>query len=573
VIFGAEEDPKQRPGSQETTWCSALTFLLPVACCLLPVLLPLSSCTCGGKDERGKKGRPTVVVVDPDEVGRPKPTPEVEPNDTHKRAQPLLKDTWVEGTIGSEKDRDTYRVDVTEGGQVLQATLSGAKGLDLAIEAWGAPANSLGGGGPPPRPSAKRERLVRVNNNKEGEGEVLVNLGVDPGATYLVVREVKGQSSTASYRLAYQLRPREEGEEREPNWKPPLATPLALGGEAVGYLGWHTDADFFRVELKELAPNARIRVEYDGLDDVRAWVSVRTEANVVLQERWGGVGEAVALSNLVLASTEPVFAVVRCQYTANVESRYSLRVVSAVPPGPTEAEPNDKLTEATELPAGKPMAGILRDSQDRDLYAVKAARPSRVRVQVTPPLNLDVAVALLDDEGKPALEIDDGGPREAETIPALWVRPPRAVLQVWAPRRQHVSAAASYRITAEVLPEPVGAVEHEPNNSTAQATTWPADQLQASGFIHPKKDLDLYRLTAKAESLRLTALPVAKLQLRLELLDAGGSPVAASKSVDAQGTIQLDARTEVGTDYLLRVSDTSGSSNAREEYRIKRENR
>jgi hypothetical protein len=533
-------------GHRRSQWCLVA----------LAALLSTPACRCGPREE-ARKGRPTVVVVDPDEVGRPAPLPEVEPNDTPKQAQALPRDTWVEGTLAPEKgkggDRDVYRVEVSEKGQVLQATLGGAKGLDLVLEAW----------------SGKRERLARVNNNKAGEGEVLVNLGVDPGTTYLIVREAKGRSSSARYRLRYLLRPLEEGEEREPNWKATLATPLAVGGEAVGYLGWHTDNDWYRVELKGLAPERRLRVEYDGLDEVRASVAVRSDSGALLQERWGAAGEAIALPNLAWAEgTSLIYVVVRCQYTANVESRYSLRVLSSQPPGATEAEPNDKPATATELVPGRATAGILADGQDRDLYAIKVGRPTVVRVLVAPPLTLDAALALVDDEGKVIWEVDDGGPREAELMPVLWVKPPRAVIQVWAPKRQHVSTIAPYRISVEALAE--GPWELEPNNSVALATVWSADQPQVAGFIHPKKDVDLYRITAKGDRLRFAAAAVPKLKLRLELLDAAGRVKAASTS-DAAGTIQLDAQVEAGTEYFLRVSDTAGFSNPREEYRIKRE--
>jgi hypothetical protein len=517
------------------------------------LIAALPACRCG-QQEQARKGRPTVVVVDPDEVGRPAPLPEVEPNDTPKQAQVLKRDVWVEGTLASEKekgDRDFYRVEVDEKG-VLQATLGGAKGLDLVLEAW----------------SAKRERLARVNNHKEGEGEVLINLGVDKGITYLLVREAKGRTGPARYRLRYLLRPLEEGEEREPNWKATLATPLAVGGEAVGYLGWHTDNDWYRVELKDLAPEVRLRVEYDGLDEVRAGLSVRSESGALLQERWGAAGEAIALPNLAFTGASLVYVVVRCQYTANVESRYSLRVLSSLPPGSTEAEPNDKPATANELTFGKAMAGILADAQDRDLYTIKVTKPTAVRILVAPPLTLDAALALVDDEGKVIWEVDDGGPREAELLPVLWIRPPHAMIQVWAPKRGNVSTIAPYHVSAEALAE--GQWEHEPNNSVALATTWGADQTQVAGFIHPKKDVDLYRVTAKGDRLRFSTTPVPKIKLRLELLDAAGAAKAVSTS-DAAGTIQLDAQVEAGTEYFLRVSDTSGFSNSREEYRIKRE--
>jgi hypothetical protein len=200
---------------------------------------------------------------------------------------------------------------------------------------------------------------------------------------------------------------------------------------------------------------------------------------------------------------------------------------------------------------------------------VKVDHPLWLRAEVSAPLGLDVALALINEEGLPLWEIDDGGPRETERIPSVWVSPPRALFQVRAPRRQYVSAVASYQIKAEKID---GEWEREPNQSMATATPWPGDLVQISGHIHPRRDVDLYRITSRGDRLQLSLSKVQRMTLKMELLDLSGKPMAASGGPDAQGAIHLDASTKAGIEYTLRVTETSGLANPLEAYQIKREN-
>jgi hypothetical protein len=529
----------------------AATGLLTLLCLTLPC------CTCGRRGESYQSKKTAVEVIDPEEVGRPRPAEEKEPNDSMRQAQDLDQERGVEGRLAPEGDRDWYRLKIEGDGRILTARVSGAAGVDLVLEAW----------------NDKRERLVRVNNTKEGEGEVLINLAVSPGTYYLVVREAKkrrGEGSSAKYRVSYGLRPREEGEELEPNWKASLATPLLVGGEAQGYLGWQTDTDWYRVDLPNPNPSTRLRVEFDGLDEVRANLSLRTGAGAVIQERWGAAGEATILSNIApLQGQTELYVVLRCGYQFNVESRYALRLLSAVPPGPTEAEPNDVPGSATDLTPGVPVAGVLGDAVDKDLFSVKVSEPGALRVQVVPPLGLDAAIALLDERGSVVWQVDDVGPRETEVMAAVGVRPPRAVFQVWAPHRQKTNAVSSYHIRADLLAE--GLWEKEPNDTAASATSWPLDQQEIRGYLTPKKDVDFFRVSVRDEMLRLAVTAPGKLTPRLEVLDPGGASLPATFALGSGGTYRLSAKVGAPGEVLLRLTEAAGASDGREAYRIRRD--
>jgi hypothetical protein len=521
---------------------------------------------CSKRAGTSKRDRPSVVIVDPDEVGRPRPLGEAEPNDSRAQAQDLLPDRAVEGTIGPTQpavegkgqkdhaDSDFYRIATKDGPRVLTATLSGVAGLDLALEALG----------------EKGQRLVLVNNAGEGAGEILVNLTVDKGTTFLRVFETKGRSSEGRYRIGFALRPLAEGEEREPNFKAAIATPLKIDEEATGYLGWFTDTDWYRVDLSSVTPDARLAIEFDGVDGVRSQLSVRDGAGSAIQERWGGPGEAIGLPNIAARVGEGVlFVVVRCQRSSNVEARYSLRIQSAVPSGPTEAEPNETPRTATSLQPGVPIAGLLQDPQDRDLYALPVEKPGLVHAQVAPPYGLDVALAVLDESGATVLEVDEGRARETETIPTFAVRPPRALLAVRAAQKHDNASSAPYHLSARFVEE--AGWEREPNGTEATATAWPEGRTEMHGHLHPRKDIDFFRLVAAGPQVAIELATVSRAPAALVLLDAAGAKIASSGTADAKGAVHVYANVEAGRELLLRVA-ASGDTPGPIEYVLRKEN-
>ena len=533
-----------------------LPFLVP--CSLFLVLCSGSGCNCEAENPVVPDKGPAVVLVDPEEAASVPATPETEPNDTREAAQPLAAGAWIEGTM-SEKNADWFRLTFPEGGgsQVARVQVRGVSGLNLQLEAF-----DPGG-----------QRLVKVDNAEEGGGEVMVNLSVEPGAVFLRVSEVKGRGHTLPYRIGYSLRAREEGEEVEPNWKAALATPLALDQEAVGYLGWRTDNDWYQVDVSGISARARLRVELDGVDGVRANLSVRTADGKILAERWTRKGDGSVLANLAPpAAVEPLLVVVRCREDTNVESRYYLRVISAVPAGPTEREPNDTPAEATILSGPEPMAGLLLDRRDRDLYLVQTEETRWVEIKARPPMGVDLELALLDSAGKAAWTVNAAKVRLPEVMPALMVKPPGAVVQVRAVSLDMVSGQAPYNISLRTLSG--GGLEAEPNDTPALAgeplspARWPI-----RGYIHPGADQDHYRVLAASSRLRLVARSPDAAGLKLSMLDETGKELASVTAERGGEEAALEVDVTEGETYLLQVLDPAGKGQADRPYTISQEDR
>lgn len=527
---------------------------IPGSLFFIPCLL-LVGCTCKPPPEMKPDKGPPVVLVDPDEESQAPATIEAEPNDKQGAAQPLAPGEWIEATM-KEKDVDWFRLSIKQSAQVARVQVRGVTGLDLQLEAF----NSEG------------KRLVKVDNDKEGGGEVLVNLSVEPGATLLRVSEVKGRPGTLPYRVGFTLRAREEGEEVEPNWKAAMATPLALEQEAVGYLGWPRDDDWYQVEIGSISPEARLRVELDGVDGVRANLSVRDADGKVLVQRATGKGKGAILANLMPPPPgQPLLVVVRCREGTNVETRYYLRVMHEVPAGLTEQEPNDVPEQGTPLHDGRAVSGLLLDRYDHDLYRIPAQETRWVSLKVRPPMGLDLELALLDSAGKATWTVNAAGMRLPEEMPALMVAPPGAIVRVRAVALDRISWRSPYVISSRTIPG--SGLEAEPNDSldladdVRGAGRWPI-----RGFIHPGKDKDHFKLRAESSRLRLLARSPGGAGMQLSLLDLSGKSLASVTAQQGGEEVVLEADVTGEQEYLLEVLDPAGKGQVDQAYTIVREN-
>lgn len=539
----------------------------------------------GGRGKRKARKGPAVVVVDPAE--QLAPVPEKEPNDERSAATLLAAGQVVQGALAGPTDVDWYRIELeapavvvragsgsgsaapAETMQILSATVAGQRDLDVRLEAF----------------DERGRFLVKVNNTGAGEGETLINLARGSGITYLRVTLAKARekakrasakgseskveaagetpSSSGSYRLSYRLRTPEPGEEREPNWKRTLANELVLGEEAVGYFGWHTDTDWYRVALGAAVGAADLlRVELDGVDGVWSSLSVYDARGRRIQTRRGRPGEQVVLSSLLRPVGDHFYVVARCGRTFNVESRYSLRVSAAPAVGSGEVEPNDTVVQASALTAEQTLSGLLPDAYDRDVFALKVDRPALLRVVLSPPLSLDPALAVLDAQGKVLVEIDEQGAGKPELLPGYYVRPPRVLLRVRARHPTAVDPVSTYRLQARLLP--AAAFEREPNDAPTQATPWPAGVAELTGYLHPSKDVDYFRL---ARGGTFTLLPPEGVKAELALL-AGERVLTSTATADPGGQLRVVGTAEGS--LFIRVR-TLGVGNGARSYRLRYE--
>ncbi|HXT95434.1 MAG TPA: hypothetical protein VN853_03990 [Polyangia bacterium] len=346
-----------------------------------------------------------AVVITPEATDDGVPTaPETEPNDTPATAQHLLvtpaAPVAVAGTLaphGGKRDADLYQVALpaTDGGAValrdggatlpslvLRADIRPAAGLALTLEV-------LDGAGRP----------LIVASGQAGEALSIPNLAVSPASPGLLrVRALGEAAGPTSYRLVVHLVPYDTGAEIEPNGDAPHATDLALGGEAVGYLGWHHDQDWYRLSTASIPEGGVLSADLDPVPEVGAALGLYGPDGHKLTEARGRKGERVVLRNVRLPAGAPlVFLVVRADVGWSADARYNLRPRAELPRAGSEAEPNDDQAHAQPIGDGTVTGYLARG--DVDFFRYSSEGMALLDLEVDPPErgNVEVEITREDD--------------------------------------------------------------------------------------------------------------------------------------------------------------------------------
>jgi hypothetical protein len=351
-----------------------------------------------------------VVVVTGGEAELPA-VPEVEPNDQPAKAQPLLvaaAAVAVTGTLGAagsgRPDVDLFRVDVprpdaaapppaadagvADAGaprptQILRAELRPDSALAARLEV-------LDAAGHP---------LIAAPAGEPGQTLVIPNLALGASPPILRVRRGHPDTGPGSYRLILRTAALEAGAEIEPNGSAAQANPLAPDGEAIGFLGWARDQDWYRLATSTLADGSVLAVDVEAPPGVAVGVTLYDAAGAKLSEGRGGRGERAVLRNVgVPAGAAALLLSVTAASGWNGDATYALRLRADLPKAGGETEPNDTPAQAQAIGDGTVQGFLARG--DVDLFGYTAAGPVALDVELVPPERAAVKVELLDASGK-----------------------------------------------------------------------------------------------------------------------------------------------------------------------------
>jgi hypothetical protein len=357
-----------------------------------------------------------AVVVAPEATGEVQVArvPEVEPNDLPAKAHRLLvtigSPAGVEGTLatdGKKPDVDVFRIDIPFPDGGVQDAAPAAAGPDAAVPPFRPRASlrcdlqSKEGA-----PAFKLEVLdeagrvsVSAMGTEPGQVIAIPNLAVWSAAPYLRVRRAKADATPAAYTLIVRAAPVEAGAEIEPNGTVALATELGPNAEAIGYLGWTRDQDFYRLPTAGLAEGSVLSVDVDPIPGVGATLAVTDPAGQKLSEARSNRAERVALRNVgVPVGATHLYLSVLAQAGWNADARYSVRVRSELPKPGAEAEPNNDPGHAQAVADGTTQGNLARGDVDVFRYAVTA--PVVLDVELAPPERATVKLELQDEGGK-----------------------------------------------------------------------------------------------------------------------------------------------------------------------------
>ncbi len=293
--------------------------------------------------------------------------------------------------------------------------------------------------------------LLVAANGQPGEAVAIPNLAVRGGSFYLRVRSTGPEAPAGGYRLVVHLGPFDAGSEIEPNGDAVHATLLAPGGEAVGYLGWRHDQDWYQLPTAGLAEGSVLSVDLDPLPEVAASLQLYGADAHKLTEARGRKGERVVLRNVRIAASDPyLFVVVRADLGFSTDARYNLRPRTDLPKAGTEAEPNDDQAHAQTIGDGTVVGYLARG--DVDFFRYSTDGMALLDLEVTPPERGGVEVEITREDN--TLLARAASARHAPARIAGQPVPGGPILIRVVPRHGPIDSDDPYRLTVTSRPAP-----------------------------------------------------------------------------------------------------------------------
>lgn len=203
-----------------------------------------------------------------------------------------------------------------------------------------------------------------------------------------------------------------------------------------------------------------------------------------------------------------------------------------------EKEPDDDVAHAQPMEPGKGIRGTIT-AKDVDVFAWMDPNAPRdmggfdyARVELTGVPGIDLALDVLDGDGKRLVTVNDGGPGEYEVIPNVGVDPARTYyLRVHEAGAPKGDATHAYELTVTAF-KAAESDEREPNDDAAHATPVKLSSGttgDASGFFGRKHDDDWLSVpfagmpaSATGLTMRLELAPPAEVATSLRVTGVGG---------------------------------------------------
>jgi hypothetical protein len=530
------------------------------------VAIAVVVCVAGCGDRRqpirikGDAG-PSVVVVDPVKRST-QPVPlvdETEPNDDLAHAQPMEPEKGIRGTIGDPRppvkkngkptsDEDWFSwlapgAPGPDGGTAfdeVRVELSGVPGIDLILDV-------LDGDG---------KKLATANDGAVGEGEVIPNLGVDPGRTYYFrVRAAAPMKGEKPYELVVRAGPAPLGDEREPNDDAAHATLLPALSDASGFFGRKRDEDWLALPVAGASGTLRIEVTpVEGVSPEAKIVAGDAKSPPLALAR-AGKGDELRLRNAPLPANAPAWLVLRAVEGRNPDIRWGLHLSAEPFLDGAEREPNDSIATANALPfaGAAQIAGFLWPG-DADVFHVTGVpADGLVTVELEGVERVDLRLERLGPDGKSLVKADDGGPGKGEQLPP-W--PGGDFYLRVSARGRDAAFDAPYRLSVGSSPaEPD--LEREPNDSPERATPFAVAPGAMRGYLAPKGDVDYFRFVAPAGHSKASVEATGPFAVSAKVTDESKLPLGPSAPVTP------------GKTYYVQVkAQSEKSANAKEPYTV-----
>ncbi|MEJ5360517.1 MAG: hypothetical protein WBK20_06190 [Spirochaetota bacterium] len=419
---------------------------------------------------------------------------EVEPNDTYTQANLINIARPVSGFINTESDFDFYMIDVSEPA-LFDIRVSAIKGVNIAFTVWKAAGDDI-------------EPLKYVDDMRKSAPERLRGFKVEPGRYYVSISHGDKDQRTKNTENAYTLLINEEdaeGFESEPNDTILSANPLPIGVPVRGYYS----PSFNKANINAANPNREedwftfyveevpvvCDVEVTGVTDIELQLDiVDAQGTVLFSSNPQGQGVSQIAKGIGLSAAGSYYIMVAAKnYAANNETPYSLIVTTRSYDNTTEIEPNNIMNSATPIVNDTIMGRIYPDSDvDFFSYSGDSSENKWYRVEVTPPMTLDILFAIYNTKGDELYLVNNEGTGNKELHPNLFIGTPFYV-KVWAKRGQ-LDLDNHYALA--IVPVNISdMIDIEPNDTKEQANTVQDNSI--TGYVSKKADTDYFLLQYK----------------------------------------------------------------------------
>jgi hypothetical protein len=420
---------------------------------------------------------------------------EIEPNDTYTQANLINVGKPVSGFINTESDIDFYMIDVTEP-VLFDISVSAIKGVNIAFTVWKAD----DGNGIVP--------LKYVDDMRKSAPERLRGFKVEPARYYVSISHGDKDQRIKNTENAYTLLINQEdaeGFESEPNDTILSANPLPIGVPVRGYYSpafnkTNTNAanpnreeDWFTFSVDD-APVV-CDVEVTGVTGIEAQLDiVDAQGTALFSSNPQGQGVSQIAKGIGLSAAGNYYIMVAAKnYAANNETPYSLIVTIRSYDNTTEIEPNNIMQSATPIVTDTIMGRIYPDGDvDFYNYSGDSSENKWFRVEVTPPMTLDILFAIYNTKGEELYLVNNEGTGQKELHPNLFIGTPFYV-KVWAKRGQ---LDLDNHYTVAIVPVNISdMIDSEPNDTKEQANTVQGNTI--TGYVSKKADTDYFMLHYK----------------------------------------------------------------------------
>lgn len=411
---------------------------------------------------------------------------------------------------------------------------------------------------------------------------------VEEGRALLAVERVIDTSTLSSvddggYTLSITLRPGEADEEREPNDKPVLATPI---GDALLVRGYfdparnllstedsENEVDWFSFEISESWKRQIVHISLSAVPNVDSRLSLFDELGYLVRAaNSNGIGEMERLMSVGLLPGS-YYVKVESDTTPqkNAKVGYLLRVELSDEQN-SEYEPNDRYIFANDVEFSRDIYGYFNPLGDVDWYRMSLYEPDPqvLSIKISPTEDIDPVIELYKSGEELIRTANDRGVDEGEIIKNIGTKEGIYYIKVYNqnPERDNPERRYTLVVDREEWQEDE---EFEVNDFLEEANEIIFNGLKR-GYISPRGDRDVYTFNvaqgpAPLESAEVTLelSPCVLLDLAMRVYNEQGVFLEEINNNPAEEGEKETLFLDEGT-YFVEVISMNQRENARDAY-------